>query len=322
MVYRTGRYSPNDRFPRPITVIFLYKGMKQEIMYWKKQLGWDRFTKVSYSEDLTYDVRQHRESLKAMASRAQHTDHTVRMAGNRIVIDNVTYGYDDLDTAPSELRDAILKKKHVKGGLAFRGQDCFLSNFYPAPVKIAGKRYVSVEQFFQHQKCLICGDYIRAAKVLMTDDPVQIKHTGDVCEKKDTWYNARIETLFKGVFFKFSQNRALARKLLATGDMGLYEATTDRFYGCGLGYNSKRWALGDWTGKNFTGKILMRVREILREKTSEGIDLSSLSFNYSMPSLRHERTPYLQSHQLRPPIQKDSPLHPCDYLSQHQPQRA
>lgn len=49
MVYRTGRYSPHDRFPRAITVIFLYKGMKQELLYWKKQLGWDRTTKITYS---------------------------------------------------------------------------------------------------------------------------------------------------------------------------------------------------------------------------------------------------------------------------------
>lgn len=143
----------------------------------------------------------------------------------------------------------------------------------------------------------------------MTDDPVQIKHIGDACTEKEAWFNARIETLFKVVFFKFAQNRALARKLLATGDMGLYEATTDRFYGCGVGYNSKRWALGDWTGKNVTGKILMRVREILKKKSDEGVDLSSLSFNYSPPSLRHERAPYLLSHQLRPPVQKNSPLY-------------
>lgn len=265
MVYRTGRYSQSDRFPRPITVIFLYKGMKQELLYWKKQLGWDRVTKVTYTEDFTYDVRQHRESHKAMASRAQHTDHTVKMAGNRIIIDNITYGYDDLDTAPSDLRDAIPKKKNVKGGVAFRGQDCFLSNFHPAPIKISGKQFVSVEQFFQHQKCLACGDYVRAAKILSIDDPVHIKHIGDACEIKDAWLKIRVETLFKAVFFKFDQNRSLARKLLATGN-GLYEATTDRMYGCGLGFNSKRWALGDWIGKNLTGTILMRVREILKDK--------------------------------------------------------
>lgn len=282
--------------------------MKQEILYWKKQLGWDRATKVTYSEDFTNDVRQHQESLKAMASRAQHSDYTVKMAGNRIIIDNISYGYDDLDTAPSELRDAIPKKKNVKGGLACRGKECFLSNFYPANIKIAGKQYVNVEQFFQHQKCLVCGDYIRAAKILLIDDPVQIKSIGDSCTEKEEWLNVRIETLFKAVFYKFTQNRALSRKLLATGDVGLYEATTDRFYGCGLGYNSKRWSLGDWTGKNVAGKIVMRVREILKEKLNEGLDLSSLSFNYSPPSFRHERAALVASRQLRPPAQSDSPL--------------
>lgn len=131
--------------------------------------------------------------------------------------------------------------------------------------------------------------------------------------------NNRVETLFRAMFFKFSQNRILARKLLATGDVGLFEATTDRFYGCGLEYNSKRWMLGDWTGKNLAGKILMRVREILREKIKDGIDLSSLSFNFSPPSFRHERSAYLMSQQLRPPLQSDSPLHQDMAQAQIQP---
>lgn len=100
-----------------------------------------------------------------MASRAQHTNHIVKMAGNRIVVDNISYAYDDLDTTPSDLRDAIPKKENVKGGIAFRGQECILSNFYPASIKNSGKQYVSVEQYFQHHKCLTCGDYVRAAKI-------------------------------------------------------------------------------------------------------------------------------------------------------------
>lgn len=75
---------------------------------------------------------------------ARHIDHTVKMAGNKTVIDNITYCYDDLDTTPSVLREAILKKEKKGGGgevsIAYRGKECILSNFYPDFLRIEGKQ--------------------------------------------------------------------------------------------------------------------------------------------------------------------------------------
>lgn len=253
MVYRSGKQSHNPRFPRPITVVFYSKGLKQNLMYLKKKLGWDNQSKISYTDDMSYDVRQHRDVLKSVANRAQYTDHTVRMAGNKIIVDDITYCFDDLDILPVDLKDGTVQQKNVKGGIAFRGKGSFLSNFYPVKIVVEGERYAHVEQYFQHERCIANGEYNRANKILSTDDPVHIKQLGDSCEDSDDWVENRIETLFKGNFYKYAQHENLAMKLFDTGENGLFEATTDTYFGCGIGFNSKKWTTGDWIGKKYSG---------------------------------------------------------------------
>lgn len=94
--------------------------------------------------------------------------------------------------------------------------------------------------------------------------------------------------MFKGLFYKFAQNETLALQLLATEKQGLFEATTDHFYGAGIGWHSKKWGLYSWNGKNIMGILLTKVRRILGRKMEEGYDLGRLVFNYSLPSLKHD----------------------------------
>lgn len=55
---------------------------------------------------------------------------------------------------------------------------------------------------------------------------------------------------------KFTQHEACRRELLETGDAPLVEKTTgDRYWGCGTN--------GD--GKNMLGRILVEIRDELRE---------------------------------------------------------
>lgn len=87
------------------------------------------------------------------------------------------------------------------------------------------------------------------------------------------------------MFYKFSQNEFLVNKLLSTENLNLYEATTDMLFGAGIGLNSKKWEMGNWEGKNAAGKLLCKVRGILKMKFAEGLTLSKLVFKYSLPSL-------------------------------------
>lgn len=127
MVYRTGRPNRYSNYPRPVTIIFLRKGIKQMVIAMKRLLGWDT-SNISYSDDLTYDVRSHREVLKAIAGKAQYSQHVTRMAGIQIIVDGVPYGADELDILPSDLKRGIPQIKPVKNGIGFRGKKCYLSS--------------------------------------------------------------------------------------------------------------------------------------------------------------------------------------------------
>lgn len=121
---------------------------------------------------------------------------------------------------------------------------------------------------------------------MATDDPLRAKNIGDGCKVNEEWLEIRVYTLFKAQFYKFAQNFNLALKLINTKEAGLFEATTDRFYAAGIGWNSKKWATYSWEGKNVSGTLLAKVRRILRSKHEEGLDLNRLAFNYSLPSLQ------------------------------------
>lgn len=214
----------------------------------------------------------------------------MKMAGNRIYVNGISYGYEEMDILPTDLRMRIPQTKRLKDSLAFRGKDCYLSNFYPCKLMIDGELYVSVEQYYQCIKSQCCEDYDRTDKIMCTDDPLQAKIVGDSCEEKREWLQNKVYTMFKGMFYKFAQNEHLAYKLMATEGLDLYEATTDNLFGAGIGINSKKWEMNSWEGKNVCGKLLVKICHILKRKLEEGLVLNKLIFNYSLPSLRDDPT--------------------------------
>ena len=72
---------------------------------------------------------------------------------------------------------------------------------------------------------------------------------------------------FDAVMAKFSQNADLKQLLLNTGDAILAEcAVKDLIWGIGLSMKDpNRFDMNKWRGENLLGKVLMKVREILRK---------------------------------------------------------
>jgi len=110
-------------------------------------------------------------------------------------------------------------------------------------------------------------------------DIIKVRHNALDCKKigrrikffnDADWANVREERMFNACLSKFAYNNDLAERLLATGDKILVEASPyDRVWGIGLAEGDSR-ALDPtkWVGLNLLGKVLMRVRNILRmEKT-------------------------------------------------------
>jgi hypothetical protein len=129
------------------------------------------------------------------------------------------------------------------------------SNFFPSAFDLEGKRWPTVEHYFQAQKFPANPEYqeeIRAAKT-----PEKAKSLGATHEKpiRADWDTVREEVMTKALKAKFTQNPDLKAKLLATGSRPLIEANpTDSYWGYG---RTKK-------GKNRIGVLLQQLRDELR----------------------------------------------------------
>jgi ribA/ribD-fused uncharacterized protein len=134
----------------------------------------------------------------------------------------------------------------------FLGRYDFLSNFYICPVEYNGIEYHSAEAAFQAQKTLDPEQRKKFAHLNSSES----KRLGRQVQLRRDWEEVKVDIMRDVLKSKFSHN-ILRRTLLNTGDEELIEGNSwgDRFWGV---YNG--------IGENNLGKLLMEIREEMREK--------------------------------------------------------
>ena len=141
----------------------------------------------------------------------------------------------------------------------FDGEYAFLSNFAHRPIIIKGKTWVTVEHIFQAAKTL--DEDIRE-QIRLASTPVIAKQMGRTVQIRSDWEQIKQEVMLKSVRLKFRLHPGLKEKLLSTKDAVLIEGNRwhDNIWGdcrCSRCRKIK--------GKNLLGKILMQVREEVKE---------------------------------------------------------
>lgn len=136
----------------------------------------------------------------------------------------------------------------------FRGEYAFLSNFWEIPVTYQGLTYGSNEAAFQAQKCMTKEERLPFTEMR----PAMSKKAGRRVQLRADWEDVKLSIMEDIVRAKFTQNEDLKQLLLATGDLVLEEGNTwhDTFWGVDVKTQE---------GENHLGRILMRVRQELRE---------------------------------------------------------
>jgi ribA/ribD-fused uncharacterized protein len=143
---------------------------------------------------------------------------------------------------------------------------CF-SNWLLANFEENGVKFTSTEQYIMYHKALLMGEKNVAANILCTEDPAKIKQHGRSIKNYDDelWSKRRYEVGLQGNRLKFAADSELAEKLLSTGNAIIAEAASyDPIWGIGM--SEKDPNVRDQTkwGQNLLGKVLMQVREELR----------------------------------------------------------
>lgn len=148
------------------------------------------------------------------------------------------------------------------------GKSC-LSQWYIAPMMIDGQYYHCMEQYLMAEKARTFGDEETEEKILAEFNQLTIKKLGrQVADYDDyVWSHNRQAVSVRGNLAKFSQNPALRKFLLSTGDRILVEASPkDNIWGIGLDESEPQaTSPSKWKGENLLGFALMEVRERLRQ---------------------------------------------------------
>jgi len=136
----------------------------------------------------------------------------------------------------------------------------FLSNFARIPVTRNGITYPTNEHAFQAAKATNPAD---AARILAAPTPGDAKRIGRRIQLRHDWEQIKLDIMLECLRAKFSPP-PIRTMLLATGQRPLVEGNNwhDRYFGvcfsCQYGC--------DHVGENHLGRLLMQVREELREE--------------------------------------------------------
>lgn len=129
------------------------------------------------------------------------------------------------------------------------------SNFALYPIKLKGKTWQTTEHYFQAQK--FAGTE-HEDKIRNAPNPMKAAELGRTRKVKirKNWDNLKDNVMFDALKAKFTQHEYLRKLLIETEDKILIEHTeNDRYWGDG----------GDGSGKNKLGKLLMKLREQLKD---------------------------------------------------------
>ena len=147
---------------------------------------------------------------------------------------------------------------------SFFGKYRPLSNFWflKTPVYLTDENggltddiaYITVEHAFQAAKSLDRNDRIAIGERI--HEPRDAKTYGHTIQIRADWNNIRKPLMTDLIRQKFTNSRELRTLLLSTGNQELQEGNT---------WGDTFWGVVNGKGENHLGKILMQIRNELRE---------------------------------------------------------
>ena len=133
----------------------------------------------------------------------------------------------------------------------FDGEYAFLSNYSASPFRINYVLFPTMEHYFQANKADNQNDYLHIA---YAPTPGEAKRLGRKIQLRPDWEEIKDNVMLTGLRKKFA-NPELRNLLLATGDEELVE---------GNYWGDTYWGVCNGVGQNKLGKLLMQVREEIK----------------------------------------------------------
>ena len=133
----------------------------------------------------------------------------------------------------------------------FDGEYAFLSNYSASPFRINYVLCPTMEHYFQANKADNQNDYLHIA---YAPTPGEAKRLGRKIQLRPDWEKIKDKVMLTGLRKKFADPE-LRSLLLSTGDEELIE---------GNYWGDTYWGVCNGVGQNKLGKLLMQVREEIK----------------------------------------------------------
>ena len=135
---------------------------------------------------------------------------------------------------------------------------CF-SNFSLHPIQLEGTVWSTVEHYYQAQKFVGTENEGLIITIQNAETPMEAATIGRdrTLKLRCDWEQVKTQVMWQGVLTKFLTHTDIQKILLDTGDELIVEdSPIDYYWGCGR----------EKTGQNHLGKILMKVRQEIRQQ--------------------------------------------------------
>lgn len=136
---------------------------------------------------------------------------------------------------------------------SFTKENYFLSNMFPCEITHEGITYQSSEALFQALKL----ENVKEREQFSKLNGYEAKQLGRKIKIRNNWNDYRIKAMKIALYNKFTQNVELAKRLVGTNDLILEE---------GNSHGDVFWGTVKGVGQNNLGKLLMLLREALKEQ--------------------------------------------------------
>jgi ribA/ribD-fused uncharacterized protein len=138
---------------------------------------------------------------------------------------------------------------------SFKGEYEWLSNFYHHPLEFHGETWISAEHAYQAMKTL---DFNEREHIRKAPHAGVAKKLGRSVTLRPDWEDVKLQMMLTILQAKF-RDPVLREKLLATGDAELIE---------GNWWGDTFWGVCRGKGQNQLGRLLMSLRELLRDENA------------------------------------------------------
>ncbi|MDU3181734.1 MAG: NADAR family protein [Lachnospiraceae bacterium] len=172
--------------------------------------------------------------------------------------------FEILSTFAKSEKEKLDSREDVEKIIFSENEYAFLSNAFKTPIEFRNHLYSNAEAAFQSLKTI---DESAIPQFFTTLDAHEAKMLGRKLPLRFDWEEVKEDIMYDVCRCKFVQNLGLRQKLLDTGDAVLEQKTS----------NDTFWGTVNGKGENKLGKILMKIRNELREIEHE----ETVTFNVS-----------------------------------------